>query len=264
MREPRKMLVYCAWLCVVICLCAVGAPVQLYAQGFDWQYSARLPTGYPSFFVGLSGTVGGQQFSGDIHYTQGVVLCGAFSEGSGKGISIGVQVDDWITPWWTLTGALRYESFNGLFSAAGDTLQRAPNAPPTIVAYEIDSDFSYGVLDVGARYRPFPSAKVFVGAGVQLGVLLSHSTVQRQRIVSPAEQRFADGSQEQSLRDNITGFRSFFAAGRVSAGIDIPLAKSLYASPALYASIPVLSMVPNTSWQRVGYGVQVSIVYGLW
>lgn len=242
----------------------LGASAQGYAQGFDWQYSARFPTGYPSFFVGVNGTAVQEQFSGDIHYTQGVVLCGAFSEGSGKGISIGVQADNWITPWWTLTGAVRYESFNGVFSARGDTLQRAPGAPPTIVAYEIEGDFSHLVLDVGARYRVLPQAKAFIGAGVQFGVLLSHSTVQRQRIVSPAEQRFADGSQEQSLRDNIVGFRSFFAAGRVSAGIDIPLARSLYASPSLFASVPVVSMVSDASWHRVAYGVHMSIVYGLW
>lgn len=260
MRELIAKFAFCIIIGVVLC----GASVCGHAQGFNWQYSARFPTGYPSFFVGLSGTAGGQQFSGDIHYTQGVVLCGAFSDGTGKGMSIGVQADNWITPWWTLTAALRYESFNGVFSAEGDTLQRAPNTPPTIVAYEIEGDFSHAVLDIGARYRVLPQAKAFVGAGVQLGVLLSHSTLQRQRIVSPAEHRFADGSQEQSLHDNIVGFRSFFAAARVSAGIDVPLAKSLYASPALFASVPVLSMVSDASWQRVSYGVQLSVVYGLW
>lgn len=248
---------------ILVILALLLAPVALVAQGFDWQYSARLPTDYPTLFVGVTGTGSLQQFGGDINYAQGVVLCGTFSKGDGSGFGGGVQVDNWLTPALALSGSLRYETLGGTFTAPGDTLPRGPALPPTIVGYEIESDFSYALLDVGVRYRPFLYGKFFVGAGLQAGVLLSSSTTQRQRIVSPAEQRFADGSQEQSLTDNIVGFRSFFVGGRVSAGLDVPLANSLYASPALFAGIPVTSMAADVSWQRISYGVQVSILYGI-
>lgn len=248
---------------MILFLAVLLAPVVLVGQGFDWQYSARLPAEYPTLFVGVTGLGSLQRFNGDINYVQGVVLCGTFSKGTGSGFGGGIQVDNWLTPALALTGSIRYETLGGTFTSAGDTLARAPDTRPTIVAYEIESDFSYALLDVGLRYRPFLSAKFFVGAGLQAGALLSSSTLQRQRIVSPAEQRFSDGSQEQSLKDYIVGFRSFFVGGRVSAGMDVPLANSLYASPALFAGFPVTSMATDASWQRISYGVQVSVLYGI-
>ena len=239
------------------------AGVPALSQGFDWQYSARLPTSYPTLFLGVNGSGSFHTFSGDINYLQGVVLCGTFRNGDGKGFSGGVQADKWFDESWAVSGVIRYEMMSGVFESNGDTLARAPGAPPTIIAYEIESDFSYVSLDLGARYRPVPFSKFFVGAGVQAGVLLSSSTLQRQRIVSPASERFTDGSQEQSLADNIVGFSPFYVGGRVSAGLDLPVGRSLYASPSVYAAFPLTSMAKDTPWQRVSVGVQVSVLYGL-
>lgn len=250
-----------ALLLAVVVWC--GAAVPALSQGFDWQYSARLPSSYPTLFLGVNASGAFHTFSGDINYLQGVVLCGTFRNGDGSGFGAGVQADHWLSESWAVSGTLRFEMMNGLFESAGDTLARAPNAEPTIVGYEIESDFSYVSLDLGARYRPLNTSKLFVGAGVQAGYLLSHSTVQRQRIVSPASQRFNDGSQEQSLSDNIVGFSSFYAGGRIIAGIDLPLGRSLYTSPAVYAAFPLTSMAVDTPWQRVSIGVQVSVLYGL-
>ncbi len=248
-------------LIVVLVWCTAAIPAL--SQGFDWQYSARLPSSYPTLFLGVNASGSFHTFSGDINYLQGVVLCGTFRNGDGKGFAGGLQLDKWLDESWAVSGSVRYEMMNGVFDSNGDTLARAPGAPPTIIAYEIESDFSYVSLDLGARYRPIPSSKLFVGAGVQAGFLLSSSTVQRQRIVSPASQRFSDGSQEQSLADNIVGFSSFYAGGRVSVGVDVPLGRSLYASPSVYAAFPLTSMASDTPWQRVSVGVQVGILYGL-
>lgn len=250
-----------ALLLLVLLWCAALVPAR--SQGFDWQYSARMPSSYPTLFLGVTGSGSFHTFSGDINYLQGVVLCGTFRNGDGKGFSGGVQVDKWLDGSWAVSGAVRYEAMSGTFDSDGDTLARAPNTPPTIVGYEIESSFSYASLDLGVRYRPIALSKIFIGAGVQAGLLLSSSTVQRQRIISPASQRFSDGSQEQSLADNIVGFSSFYAGGRVSAGFDLPIGRSLYASPAVYAAFPLTSMANDTPWQRVSVGVQVSVLYGL-
>ncbi len=252
----------CAVLLLMVFLWCVAA-LPVLSQGFDWQYSARLPSSYPTLFLGVNASGSFHTFSGDINYLQGVVLCGTFHNGDGKGFAGGIQADKWLDESWAVSGSLRYEMMSGLFESNGDTLARAPGAQPVILAYEIESDFSYVSLDLGARYRPVVSSKLFVGAGVQAGYLLSNSTVQRQRIVSPASQRFSDGSQEQSLADNIVGFNSLYVGGRVTAGIDLPLGKSLYASPSVYAAFPLTSMASDTPWQRVSVGVQVSVLYGL-
>lgn len=247
--------------------------LDAHAQGFDWQYSARLPSEYPKFFVGLTVSGGVLTQSGSIVSKEArpaavgsqdpCFTCALFEEGDGSSFAIGVKSEYWITGLFSVSAAVRYDYFNGELTDQSDPLPM-PNAgriDMVTLDYILASEQSYIMLDLGARHR-IPGNRFFVGVGVQSGYRFTGDESQIAKVASPLNFSFGDNiGQEITHEGEISDVRDFFLAGKVSAGLDLPMALGLYASPSIFFSFPFTSVAEEGEWTRNNYGLELAIMY---
>lgn len=259
-------------LLVAIIFCSFST-VSLFSQGFDWQYSSRLPTDYPEQFYGVVFGGGLIAQSGSIgHYENGVDVltgvpycseCGKYETGSGNHFNIGMISEKWFDGIYAGNVSLRFEHFSGTFS------HQYNNGPlrsgeSLITEYKLTVFQNYAFLDVSGKRRFFGNF-LFAGAGIELGYLLSSSNSETETIISPNNVTFQTNPQSQVRvpdGDLSTGIKKIYFGGKLSIGSDVPLARGLYASPALYLTLPITSVASDAVWRRISYGIQTAIVFG--
>ena len=236
-------------------------PVVSLSQGFDWQYSSRLPSKYPYLFIGGIAETNYLIHYGYIDLTEGYSKCCTFENGNGIGNGFGIASEYW-KGIWAIYGTLTFSSFPGNFTADGITLKRKLNDGTVYdVKYQNDfkSSLSYVFFELGAKYRIFQS-HMHVGGGLKLGFLTNNKAEHIERIVSPAEERFADGTQSQILSDGkISDLRSYVITPRIRIGYDLTFGTGLYASPTFSIGLPILNIAKNAQWQTWSFTLGISV-----
>jgi hypothetical protein len=232
-----------------------------YAQGFDWQFSPRLPFKMPVLFLGAAARYDALQHFGDVNYIEGVNQCAVFSSGKGNGFTVGGYSEYWHTGYLAITGGLLYSSVPAVFLADGDALPLA-SGEVFKTEYEFSAELHYVTLEAAAKYRLFDS-HFFSGGGIQFGTRISQSTAQKERVVSPAEGHFNDNSQERIFDADITGFSRFTFAPQVFIGYDLPVGLGYYLSPTLRAGASLNSLSDDASWRNLNFSVGLALVKGV-
>lgn len=255
---------FIAW-CVALWFSELIAPQNLAAQGFNWQYSAREPTGYPTLFVGVAGARGLFQNFAELEYRQTTAAidncsCGVFRRGSGSVWNVGIHAEQWLESGdVAIYGGLRYEQSSSAMRYQESVERRLPGRNPhqLVTEWTLQSDMTHLLLDGGVKVKLYPT-HLYVSAGLQAGTTLGSTHVQEERTVSPD----FDPYRGTSLTEPFPRLSAFVLGGKIAAGMDIALAKGVYLSPALYVSAPALSVAQNGTWRWIQYGVQVVAVYG--
>lgn len=245
------------------------------AQGFNWQYSARYPTSYPRFFVGAS--VSGAMMFNSVALDHFEIVpagqdcfCALYNTGRGVLSTLGLHAE-----WWLQNSDIVLYSDLSIFrtttilsSADVDNgpILRGGVAVPVITRYEMDVHLHFIGAEFGIKYSFYPS-HFFVATGLHFAVRLSENVRQQELVITPAEYRFlskpgvsSDGL-SRSVEQNPV-FSSFIPALSVQSGIDLPLSKGVYASPALMLVVPFFSMTDGGFWRWFAPGLKLSIVYG--
>lgn len=242
------------------------------AQGFNWQYSAREPTNYPTLFVGATGVVSLTQHFATLTSTEvrgdgSTCLCGVYQRGTGQIWGGGLYAEQWLERGdIALTAGLRYEMHSSRLSfqknngpwigAPGRTSQ------DLITAWTLHSDVRSLLVDAGAKYKFYP-LQLFAAASLHAGYVLTQVASQQEVKISPAEHPF----QPITTEGDFPALNRFMLGGKVAVGWDVPLLRGVYASPALFVAAPITNSVQSAAgnpnvWRWLQYGVQVSIVYG--
>ncbi len=253
-----------AWY-VALCLSGISVSSELPAQGFNWQYSAREPTGYPTLFVGVAGSRGLFENFAELEYRQTTAaidncLCGVFRRGNGNMWNLGIHAEQWLESGdVAIYAGLRYEQSSSAMSYQESVERRLPGRNPyqLITEWTLQSDITHLLLDGGVKVKLYPT-HVYLSAGLQAGTVLAGVSVQEERTVSPD----FDPYRGTRLTEPFPRLSPVVLGGKIAAGIDIALAKGLYVSPAIYVSAPALSVAQNATWRWVQYGIQVVVVYG--
>lgn len=232
-----------------------------FPQGFDWQYSSRMPTKYPYFFVGGMAEANYLLHYGYIDLTETYSKCCTFEHGKGIGTAFGISSEYW-SGLWAWYGNLSYAKFPGKFLADGFTLKRKLDDGTVYdVKYqnEFNSSMSYIFLELGGKYRLLKS-HFHIGGGLKFGFLADNSSEQIERIVSPAEERFADGTQSQVLsRGKISDIKSYVITPRIRLGYDLTFGLGMYATPSVSIGLPILNISQNAQWQTWSFTFGFSV-----
>lgn len=257
-------------------LCALAiiwfcAP-QLQAQGFDWQYNARMPSDYPDLFLGLDVAGGASSYSGQLQHTEkiddpfdgGLVCreCGVFDSGSDSYMRFGLRGEYWLDAFWTLRAGVGYVSAD--IEAQRD-LPDLPSLEYGLISSELQFESTRRRLafDVGLRRRIVD--RISVGGALSAGFLLSETVEQRQQITAPAEAHFEiDGvtSSSRIVEGELSAAADLLFSADLGVFYDAPLARGLYAVSGLVVSIPLHSATADQSWRGYGLRLNVSLLYG--
>ncbi len=257
-------------------LCALAiiwfcAPL-LRAQGFDWQYNARMPSDYPDLFLGLDVAGGASSYSGQLQHTEkiddpfdgGLVCreCGVFDSGSDSYMRFGLRGEYWLDAFWTLRAGVGYVSAD--IEAQRD-LPDLPSLEYGLISSELQFESTRRRLafDVGLRRRIVD--RISVGGALSAGFLLSETVEQRQQITAPAEAHFEiDGvtSSSRIVEGELSAAADLLFSADLGVFYDAPLARGLYAVSGLVVSIPLHSATADQSWRGYGLRLNVSLLYG--
>ena len=269
-RRPHgpatRLRAYCAALLVFFCASLLPA------QGFDWQYDARMPSDYPDLFFGLDFAAGGSSYTGQLQHTEkiddpfdGSLVCrecGIFDSGSDSYLSFGLRGEYWVDALWTVRAGVGYVSTD---MHAQRDLPDLPSLDFGAVSSELqfESTRRRVALDVGMRRRMLD--RFSVGGALNTAILLSESIEQNQQIIAPAEAAFLiDGvySSTRPVVGELSSAADLLFSVDLGVYYDAPLARGLYAVSGLVASIPLHSATADQSWRGYGLRLNVSLLYG--
>lgn len=218
-------------------------PFWALSQGFDWQYSPRLPFRIPKLFVGITGTSSVIAYSGNLNLYESFVNCSKFQSGKGFAYSFGIHGEYWFTHSIAFNIGLDYQKFNGNLVTPGDSF-------PILIRNQIlmgkventlDMSYSYFNIIVGVKNRLF-TTNFFVGATFDFGVKLSTKYSVSEKVISPPEYHFTDGSQARQIFDGRLSDLSFFKISpALNFGYDAILLLGVYASPMVSFEIPLFN-----------------------
>jgi hypothetical protein len=268
MSKQRAILVF--WTCALVWgASALLRPSASSAQGFNWQYSARFPTDYPTLFIGVQG--GYSPFAlnaAELLYAEplasgGVCECARFTSAVGADWRVGISVESWtssgVAAWY---GTLGFQRQSETFQTPGDSLKGRVN--PQVNAsgdftteYIFAHDLLHLTAEFGVKYKFYPTP-LFASVGVSAGYARS----QNNRLVERATN--VNYNYEREWEGDFYSAFPLAAAAVVRIGGDAPLAKGVYASPAVFAAWQFRAVEQSPSlWSRLALGVQATVFFSL-
>ncbi len=233
-------------------------------QGFDWQYSARLPADSPVFFAGLSTGYQELLHTGDFPLSESCVECCRFRSGMGSGFSIGLKSEYWHTADLALGLELLWQSVPGSFTAESAVRRKKGNEEYTVVyGYELSSEVSYLTLKPQIRQRLF-GTHFAAGAALDFSVLARSRSEKTEKIKSPANETFDDGSQSRIMDlGKMPDLRPVYLSPVIFLSYDLSLGLGSYASPFVGVSVPVMNAGNKGNWNRWSISLGVSVSHGI-
>jgi hypothetical protein len=229
-----------------------------HSQGFNWQYSSRLPMDYPEFFIGLS--VGASYFnnSGQIRLDEGEVLdCCSFSSGNGWGSNFGLSAEYWHLSDLALFAALRYSIDKHTF-----TKQRIGEFRVTdTLHYEnsLSSSTNYLMIEFGGK-KNIPDSHFHYGISILASILINNNNEIREKIIKPV---YFPWSERVVSRGRISNLTSIYLQPKLRFGYDLDLGLSTYSTISINIGIPIFDMTEQAEWKSWQIGAEVVIWRGL-
>jgi hypothetical protein len=234
------------------------------AQGFDWQYSSRLPSASPTFFIGLTGEYNHLIHSGSLDFTEAQNHCATYTKGIGEGYSAGIRGEYWLTGLLAVYGEVLYVNSPGNFTVQAEPLPRI--GQELLTEYNFNTVMNYFIIEPGIKYRLFDS-HFHAGLGVQIGFLMNDNSEHKERIIGPTNApKFPTNppSYERIIYDGkISSLNTLFIEPRIQFGYDITYGTGKYATPKISLGIPVFDLTKSSTWKRWALSVGITIYLGI-
>jgi hypothetical protein len=238
------------------------------SQGFDWQYSSRLPFDFPYLFGGLNGSVGYSMHDALLNLSEGTGDCCKFQDGKGWSSSVGLKTEYWIDGLLAVNAQLSYFTNRAKFIAEGhklpftvfDSQGKIVGHDTVLFGNEMEISVSYLTFEAGGKRRLFDT-HLFAGAALEFGYLVSNKTTQIERVVTPSYFKYNDGSQVRTLgQHKISGMSKFLFTPKLLLGYDIPVGLDFYLSPVISVGFPVNNMSNEGSWKIWNFNFGISVM----
>lgn len=254
---------------ILICflLLLVSANSLILAQGFDWQYSARLPFKYPYFFGGLAVDAGYLSNYGNINLQEiekgGTYDCCNFANGKGLKTTIGISSEFWYTGELAFQGKLTYSSLSSSFISDGVSLPRIIVKDTVHFSNELKSTLKYLSLEIGGKHRLFNS-HFSLGVSLETAFLVANNLSQTEKVVSPDYWTYSDGSQQRTIsRGQISGISIINLIPKIKLNYDFNIGLGMYFTPEINLGLPLINVASKADWRTWQFNFSISILRGL-
>lgn len=235
------------------------------AQGFDWQYSARMPFESPVLFFGLTGEFNHLIHNGSLDLEEDTCHCGAYKTGQGEGYTAGLAGEYWLDGLTAITFSAIYNYSPGKFTVKADPLPRE-NGGVLLTEYEFTSKIAYLLIEPGIKYRLVDS-HFHIGGSIQFGFLLDNNAVHKEKIVGDKDApQFPTNppSYERILSTGrISELNSIFLQPKIRLGYDLTYGLGLYATPNISIGIPIFNLAKSSEWRRWSFSAGLTVYWGI-
>ena len=233
-----------------------------FAQGFDWQYSARMPFKTPKVFIGLTGSADYSISTGYINFIQKYFSCCFFENGTGIGYSGGAHAEWWLTASTALFGDLKYMQSNNSFKKQSE---RYPIVDSSYLQTEFEflSNASYLTGEIGAKYRIL-STHLHIDIGTAFALLVSNKYTHFDRAIS--QRSFNDGSREKTIIEtdmNTSKLSPIVFYPDIRLGYDFSVGLGKYAGLYIAAGLPVMNTAKSADWKELKLSLGLTFLTGI-
>ncbi len=234
--------------------------LPLKPQGFDWQYSPRMPAAYPDYYIGINGEVNFLQHEGKIHFFENMVMCESFRSGKGSGVNLGFAAEYWSSGSIAFFGKIAWVDAPGEFKIKS-VLPRVTS--DFISEYSFSTSLKFVAAGAGTKWRLFGS-HFFAAALVNMQFLVSNSNIYKEKILSPNDYFSTEPpTQERTIAEGrISSFQNFQFSPHIRIGYDAQLGKSTYTSLYFSAGIPLTNLIDNEDWKIWSFSLGINIFRG--
>lgn len=144
----------------------------------------------------------------------------------------------------------------------GQSIDRNGTITPDIDTYTIDATLSSIRIEPMAYYQMSSSFPLLVEIGANVALLTSATYEQRERITSPSNARFIDGTTERNVSSGDIGDKSSLGVGlSLGLGYDLPLSNTISIRPEVAGLLALTSPVSGVTWSPHELRFGISLMY---
>ncbi|MEN6511806.1 MAG: hypothetical protein ABFD00_08245 [Chloroherpetonaceae bacterium] len=233
---------------------------QLQSQGFDWEYSARLPYKIPRAFIGGGYSLSYNQNIADFPFFENNVYSLNFHNSNGIINQFLVSFQYWEKPIIAVFANVFYKTIKTDFSQRM-TYPRSNGIDNWETTYQTDMNESrdYLGISIGGKYRLFGSY-FSIGAQVNSAFLLSSSISASEQIISPISEYYIDGTKKRDIKEmHIPDFKNLQIFPEIFIGYDFSPIKGLYMQANLKMQIPIFNSTISDKYYDLPIGIEITI-----
>jgi len=217
---------------------------NLLSQGFDWQFSARLPVVNPQNYYGISLSYGLDYSVGRISFLEKNCNCPDFINADGNNFGLGINYTRWEKyNRYAIYTALRYNNFN----MSSSSIDNVPLSKDIIAQYKISLDYNFFQIELqtGINYRILET-HLLLGAGINISSTFNNNFTANEEILGPAEVpplQTNPPSYKRKISDGeLKELNKFQIRPHIKLNYDLQLGRKTYMEPNIYLSFPLWSL----------------------
>jgi len=234
--------------------------IELHSQGFEWEYSARLPYKIPRAFIGAGYSYSYNNNFGDFSFFENNVYSLNFKKGNGYVNQINISFQYWEKPIIAIFGNVLYRSLKTDFTQ-NMTYPRSNGADNWLATYQTNMHLSrdYIGISIGGKYRVLNSY-FSVGAEITSLFLLSSSATATEEILSPDFEHYIDGSTRRDIKNmHLPDFKNFNVLPEIFIAYDFSIAKGIFIQSSLRMQIPLFNSTSSDKFYDLPLGIEITM-----
>jgi hypothetical protein len=234
--------------------------IELHSQGFDWEYSARLPYKIPRAFIGAGYSYRYNNNFGNFSFFENNVYSLNFKKGNGYVNQINISFQYWEKPIIAIFGNVLYRSLKTDFTQ-NMTYPRSNGADNWLATYQTNMHLSrdYIGISIGGKYRVLNSY-FSVGAEITSLFLLSSSATATEEILSPDFEHYIDGSTRRDIKNmHLPDFKNFNVLPEIFIAYDFSIAKGIFIQSSLRMQIPLFNSTSSDKFYDLPLGIEITM-----
>lgn len=235
---------------------------HLFGQGFDWQYSSRMPSTYPYAFIGPDFNYSITDNYGDFQFLEDRISCCSFDNGNGNTMKFGISSEYWIQSNIALSFGLAFSVNGNTFTALSffESIYVPGNDTVDLwVNFIYESNIKYISFSPGIKYKPFDSHINITGL-ISFAFLAGSEFTFKEKAVSPDWFQIGpDGPERVIENGEIRPLNSLLITPGVKIGYDLNMGLGMYFTPYIGANLQMNSTIRDDSWYRYSLFVGISL-----
>lgn len=233
--------------------------IEINAQGFDWQYSARMPAESPRRFLGINLSTSYAENIGDINLSELKIPCCNFDNGSGMSLGFGVSGEYWLTGIEAVTIIAKYNYYSDNFNTDAEPSYYVNDTMFT--NFDLNTKRHHLSLDFRYKYRLYES-HFSISGGLIADILLAKSFKISENVIS-VNDAFNDGTTSRTVKNGtISSMNVFNISPEIAFSYDFTFGKGMYASPYIMISYPLISYAADRSWRSFNISLGINLFRG--
>lgn len=236
----------------------------MYSQGFDWIYDSRMPSKYPSVFMGLHAETGMSFISMDQLQSKQTPLCGNYENGKASDFKAGLNIEVWNQSGLSsLCFGLGVQQISMSFDDESQFTRWEGEEVLYTYRFGLESKSTYIFAEGFFKHR-FSSTHFHGAIGLTALFGVGGNTRQYGEILEPADKV----STEEFGEAKDLSLKTVNLMPIVRLGYDLDMGRNLYSTPYIAIGFPVFSSINDVNvrnWQiNLGLSIQYAMPWYGW